>query len=125
MKVAKRARGDNGSLPERSMRFLVSVIDSQTGSATPEEMAAIDAFNGGLRERGQFIFAGGLSALDSAKVIDNRNNIGEITSGPLHGGSEYLSGFWIIDCDSTAQAEELARNASKSCNRKVELRPLL
>ena len=125
MKVAKRARGDNGSLPERSMRFLVSVIDSQTGSATPEEMAAIDAFNGGLRERGQFIFACGLAASDSAIVIDNRNNKGGITAGPLHGGSEYLSGFWIIECDSAAQAEELARNASKSCSRKVELRQLL
>ena len=125
MKVAKRARGDNGSLPERSMRFLVSVIDSQTGSATPEEMAAIDAFNGGLRERGQFIFAGGLSAPDSAIVIDNRNNKGGITAGPLHGGSEYLSGLWIIECDDAAQAEELALHASKSCNRKVELRPLL
>ena len=107
------------------MRFLISVIDSQTGTATSDEMSAIDSFNASLRERGQFIFAGGLAAPDSAKVIDNRENIGEITSGPLHGGSEYLSGFWIIECDSAAQAEELARNASKSCNRKVELRPLL
>ena len=107
------------------MKFLISVIDNQTGTATSDEMTAIDQFNDGLRERGQFIFAGGLSAPDSAKVIDNRNNNGEITSGPLHGGSEYLSGFWIIECDGAAQAEELARNASKSCNRKVELRNLL
>ena len=107
------------------MRFLISVIDSQTGTATADEMTAIDAFNDGLRERGQFIFACGLSAPDSAKVIDNRNNIGEITAGPLHGGSEYLSGFWIIECDDAAQAEELARSASKSCNRRVELRQFL
>ena len=107
------------------MRFLISVIDNQTGTATSDEMAAIDAFNDGLRERGQFIFAGGLAAPDSVKIIDNRNKKGEITAGPLHEGSEYLSGFWIIECDSAAQAEEVARNASKSCNRRVELRPLL
>ena len=75
------------------MRFLISVIDSQTGTATSDEMAAIDAFNDGLRERGQFVFAGGLSAPDSAKVIDNRSNRGEVNSGPLHQSSEYLSGF--------------------------------
>ena len=107
------------------MRFLISVIDSQTGTATSDEMTAIDAFNDGLRERGQFIFAGGLSAPVSAKVIDNRNNFDKITAGPLHSGSEYLSGFWIIECDGAAHAEELALHASKSCNRKVELRPLL
>ena len=107
------------------MRFLISVIDNQTGTATSDEMAAIDAFNDGLRERGQFIFAGGLAAPDSAKVIDNRENIAQIISGPLHLGSEYLSGFWIIECDSAPQAQELSLNASKSCNRKVELRPLL
>ena len=107
------------------MRFLISVIDNQTGTATSDEMTAIDAFNDGLRERGQFIFAGGLSAPDSAKVIDNQSNRGEVSAGPLHRGSEYLSGFWIIESDDAVQAEELARNASKSCNRKVELRQLL
>ena len=107
------------------MRFLISVIDNQTGTATSDEMAAIDAFNDGLRERGQFIFAGGLAAPDSAKVIDNRENIAQIMLGPLHLGSEYLSGFWIIECDSAPQAQELSLNASKSCSRKVELRPLL
>ena len=107
------------------MRFLISVIDSQTGTATSDEMTAIDAFNDGLRERGQFIFACGLSAPDSAKVIDNRNNIGEITSGPLHGGSEYLSGFWIIEAEDGEVALLIANSASLACNRKVELRKLL
>ena len=31
------------------MQYLVSVIDDQTGSATPDEMAAIDAFNDRLQ----------------------------------------------------------------------------
>lgn len=36
------------------MQYLVSVIDDKTGSATPDEMVAIDAFNDpatGTRER--------------------------------------------------------------------------
>ena len=107
------------------MRFLISVIDNQTGTATSDEIAAIDAFNDGLRERGQFIFAGGLSSPDFAKVIDNRNNIVEITGGPLHHGNEYLSGFWIVEAKDEAAALALANGASLACNRRVELRPLL
>jgi hypothetical protein len=34
------------------MRYLVSVIDDRTGSATPTEMAAIDAFNDRLEAEG-------------------------------------------------------------------------
>ena len=107
------------------MRFLISAIDSQTGTATAAEMAAIAAFNDGLRERGQFIFAGGLSSPDSAKVIDNRSNRGELSAGPLHQSDEYLSGFWIVEAKDEAAALALANGASLACNRRVELRPLL
>jgi hypothetical protein len=107
------------------MRFLISVIDNQTGTATSDEMTAIDQFNDGLRERGQFIFAGGLSSPDSAKVIDNRSNRGELNPGPLHRGTEYLSGFWIVEAKDEAAALAIANGASLACNRRVELRPLL
>ena len=107
------------------MRFLISVIDNQTGTATSDEMTAIDQFNDGLRERGQFIFAGGLSSPDSAKVIDNRSNRGEVNPGPLHRGTEYLSGFWIVEAKDEAAALAIANGASLACNRRVELRPLL
>jgi hypothetical protein len=107
------------------MRFLISVIDNQTGTASPAEMVAIDQFNDGLRERGQFIFAGGLSAPDSAKVIDNRSNRGEVNPGSLHQGTEYISGFWIVEAKDEAAALAIADGASLACNRRVELRPLL
>ena len=107
------------------MRFLISVVDNQTGTATTAEMAAIDQFNDGLRERGQFIFAGGLSSPDSAKVIDNRSNRGELSAGPLHQSDEYLSGFWIVEAKDEAAALAIANGASLACNRRVELRPLL
>ena len=107
------------------MRFLISVIDNQTGTATSDEMTAIDQFNDGLRERGQFIFAGGLSSPDSAKVLDNRSNRGEFSAGPLHQSDEYLSGFWIVEAKDEAAALAIANGASMACNRRVELRPLL
>ena len=107
------------------MRFLISVIDNQTGTATSDEMTAIDAFNDGLRERGQFIFACGLSSLESALVIDNRNGVNLVSEGPLHDSHEYISGFWIIEAKSPEDARELATSASLACNRRVEIRALL
>jgi hypothetical protein len=34
------------------MRFLISVIDDELGTGTPEEMSAIDVFNDNLRAEG-------------------------------------------------------------------------
>jgi hypothetical protein len=85
------------------MQYLVSVIDDTAGLATPDEMAAIGAFNGRLQAGGHWVFAGGLAAPSSATVIDNR-------------GEE------AADLDV---ALKLATEGSKHCNRKLEVRPFL
>ena len=108
------------------MKFLISVIDSQTRSPhTPQEIKAIDDFNDKLSAYGQRIFAGGLDSPDSAIVFDNRNGVGKSSQGPFISSDEFFSGFWIIETQTLEIAKELAAEGSRSCNRKVELRPLL
>jgi hypothetical protein len=107
------------------MNYLVSVIDDETGAASPSEMAAIDAFNDHLRADGHWVFAGGLGAPDTATVIDNRNGEAMVTDGPFVESKEYLAGFWIIEAPDLDVALRLAAEGSKSCNRKVEVRPFL
>lgn len=106
------------------MRFVISVIDDQSNSGTEEEMAAVDAFNDGLRANNQFIFAWGLHAPETATVIDNRNGANVETGKPLFDAKEHYSGLWIIEAADAQTAKKLAYEASKACNRKVELRPL-
>ena len=106
------------------MRFVISVIDDQSNSGTEEEMAAVDAFNDGLRANNQFIFAWGLHAPETATVIDNRNGANVETGKPLFDAKEHYSGLWIIEAADAETAKKLAYDASKACNRKVELRPL-
>jgi hypothetical protein len=106
------------------MRFLISVIDDLSNSGTPAEMEAINAFNDGLRENGQWIFAWGLQAPETATVIDNRNGANTETGKPLFDAKENFSGLWLIDAADAETAKKLAYDASKACNRKVELRPL-
>ena len=64
------------------MQYLVSVIDDRTGTATPTEMAAIDAFNDRLQAEGHWVFAG-LGSPSTATVIDNRNGDAVFADGPF------------------------------------------
>ena len=108
------------------MHYLVSVIDDKTGSATPTEMAAINAFNDNLlKAEGHWVFAGGLASPSTATVIDNRSGEPVFTDGPFLESKEYLAGFWIIEAPDLDVALKLAAEGSKACNRKIEVRPFL
>jgi len=108
------------------MQYLFSVIDDRTGSATPEEMAAIDAFNDQrLQAEGHWVFAGGLASPSTATVIDNRGDEPLFTDGPFVETKEYVAGFWIIEAPDLDVALKLAAEGSKACNRRVEVRPFL
>lgn len=107
------------------MKFLVSVIDSRTGEATPEEMAAIGGFNARLRASGKLIFAGGLAAPAAACVVDHRGEAVLVEPGPFLPSAEYVAGFWILEAADRDEALALAAEASRGCRRRVELRPFL
>ena len=107
------------------MQYLVSVINDSDSLATPEEMAAITAFNEGLQAEGHWVFAAGLASPLSATVVDNRGEEAMFTDGPFLESKEYLVGFWIIEAADLDVALKLAAEGSKACNRKIEVRPFL
>jgi hypothetical protein len=92
------------------MRFAIFVIDSDTNTGGASEMVAIDAFNDMLRENGHWVMAFGMEkpGADSIQSTD-----------------EFYSGQWIIEAADLAEAQKLAAEGSKACNRRVELRPFL
>ena len=107
------------------MQYLLSVIDDTTGSATDDEMAAIDAYNERIRAGGHWVFAGGLAAPSTATVIDNRGGQAVFIDGPFLESKEHLAGFWIMEAPDLDVALKLAAEGSQACNRKLELRPFL
>jgi len=108
------------------MQYLVSVIhDDRHNSGTPDEMAAITAFNHRIQAAGHWVFAGGLGSPSTATVIDNRGEEALLTDGPFLESKEYLAGFWIVEAPDLDVALKLATEGSKACNRKVEVRPFL
>ncbi|MGL3199245.1 MULTISPECIES: YciI family protein [Curtobacterium] len=114
------------------MQFLVNVIDDgqaaavgRTESATEAEAAAVDALNERLDADGRIVFAAGVSAPADATVVDARGAGPIVRPGPAVGAAEYVAGFWVLDLPDPETAERIATEASRACNRKVELRPLL
>src|SRR3954452_16143762 len=114
------------------MQYLVSVIDATenapsdaSGSATPEEAAAIDELNERLQAEGSWVFAGGLGAPSTATLVDARGGEAVVTDGPYVETKEYLAGFWVLEAPDLDAALALAADASRACNRAIEVRPFL
>ena len=105
-------------------QYLMSVLNVTDVLATDDEMAAIDVFNEQLQADGNWVFAGGLGAPGTATVVDGRDGEPVFTDGPYLESKEHIVGFWIINAPDLDAALRLAGQASKACNRRLELRPL-
>jgi hypothetical protein len=106
-------------------QYLMSVLHDSTDLATSEEMAAIDVFNEKLQAEGHWVFAGGLASPSASTVVDGRDGKPVFTDGPYLESKEHIIGFWIVEAPHLDVALRLAAEGSKSCNRRVELRPFL
>jgi hypothetical protein len=106
-------------------QYLMSVLADSTELASAEEMAAIDAFNEQLQAQGHWVFAGGLASPGTATVVDGRDGEPVFTDGPYLESKEHIAGFWIIEAPHLDVALRLAARGSKSCNRRIELRPFV
>ena len=111
----------------RVVRYLFAVIADRTvdSSANQDEVIAINHFNEKIESSGHRIMAVGVAAPDTAKVFDNRNGRNLVVTGQAIDSDLYMAGFWIIDAESDDVAYDLASEASKACNRLIEVRPLL
>jgi hypothetical protein len=121
------SRGTNETQELIRMQYLMSVIANEDNvvMATPEEDAAIDAFNEKMQANGNWVFAGGLGDTVAATTIDNRTGDAIVTDGPFVETKEFLAGFWVVEAPDLDAALKLAVEGSRACNRKVELRPFL
>ena len=107
------------------MQYLVSVIDDTAGEATGDEREAISAFNRQLQADGYWVFAGGLGEDSNATTIDNRGGEAVVTDGPFAETKEHIAGLWILQAPDLDVMLTLATEASRVCNRKIEVRPFL
>lgn len=105
------------------MQVLVSVIDDKSNPGSTDRQPVISEFNERLIADGYWVFAGGLADTDDAAVVDNRGERPVFTDGPFVESKEYLAGVWVWEVPDLETARKLATEASKACDRKIELRP--
>ncbi|ASW54027.1 YciI family protein [Plantactinospora sp. KBS50] len=77
-----------------------------------------------LMERGEFVHAEALGAPSTARLFRWRDGDRVVTDGPFAEGKEHFAGFFLIDVESQARAEEVARLFSGP-GETVELRPTM
>ena len=107
--------------------FLLSVHNDDTPvSPTPEAeqraYAATGAVNDAMREAGVFVFAGGLAASTTAKVVRVRDGALQRIDGPYLEAKEHIGGFWVLDLADEAEAIAWAERATVACEGDVEVR---
>lgn len=109
-------------------QYFLSVIHPYRAADMPSEppadmaevFAAVDEFNTRLKDEGHWVFAGGLTPIDDARVA--RTEDGIVTDGPYAETKEHLGGFWIVDC-AQDEIEKIALAAAAACRNDVEVRP--
>jgi hypothetical protein len=107
------------------MLFQFNVLADGTENDTPAVHQAIDDFNDTLRAGGHRVFAGGMETPDHAFVVDNRNDSAQKLDGPYVASTLYPAGLWIIEAADRDTALALAIEASKACDRRIEVRAFL
>ena len=87
------------------------------GTWPPEDIKAhinfMKGFNKELKEAGELVGAEGLAGPEAARIVRaGKSGAPEVTDGPFAEAKEFLAGYWIVDCDSTERAYEIAARAS-------------
>ena len=107
------------------MQFQLCVIDDGVGLATPEEMEAISAFNERMADAGQRVLAGGLASPSESIMVDHRGSSPIVTQESLMPELPYYAGFWVVDVSDFETVRQLSIEASRACNRRIEIRRFL
>ena len=111
------------------MRFmlLLYVTDRPT-PGTPEAaeaFSAIMAFNEECRARGVLVASDPLLEPDTAQTVRVREGAVLRTDGPFAETTEWLGGYFIVDCKDRDEALELAARCPTAHSGSVEVRPIL
>jgi len=91
-----------------------------------EEMRAeYMAFHDECRRRGVLIAADPLHKPETATTIRIRDGQTLSTDGPFAEATEWLGGYFMVDCDDLDEALELARLCPAARTGSVEVRPIV
>ena len=83
----------------------------------------VEKVNQELRDKGAWVFAGGLTDPSDATVVRVERGQVLTTDGPFVETKEQLGGFWVIQAEDLDEALAWAHKATAACLAPVEVRP--
>lgn len=105
-------------------QYLLSIYQPVGSTPDAETMAQVTSdlhrLNDELRDRGSWVFTGGLHAPSSATVV---RADGMITDGPYVESKECIGGIWVITAPDLDAALRWGRKAAAATTLPIEIRP--
>jgi hypothetical protein len=111
-------------------RYLLSVIQPDGPAPEPDALAAImadvDRVDQEMRDKGVWVFAGGLHPPSTATVVRAAKD-GDVlmTDGPFAEGKEHLGGFTVVDVADLDAALDWGQRLSEATTLPIEVRPFV
>ncbi len=108
--------------------YLLNVIEPGGGQRpAPDElekiMRDVDQVDADMRDKGVWVFAGGLHGPDASTTLRPQGDDTVVTDGPFIEAKEYIGGFSIIDVPDLDAALDWGRRLSVATTLPVEVRP--
>jgi hypothetical protein len=110
------------------MRYMLLIYETERAQlGSPElaaSMAAVNEFTEEVQRRGVFVTASPLSPPATATTVRVRDGRRLLTDGPFAETTEWLGGYYILDCRDLDEALELAERFPSAKTGSVEVRPM-
>lgn len=103
--------------------YMVDGAPYPSDEAMQKAFADVEKLNGEMREKGAWVFGGGLTQPTSATVVKKEGDELLLTDGPFSEAKEQLGGFWVIQAPDLDAALAWAKKATVACQQPVEVRP--
>jgi hypothetical protein len=90
------------------MMFIKHTEDYRGRPIPPGLIQAMDGFIGEYAKQGKFIDGAGLKSSHKGKRVQLRNGKIKVIDGPFTESKELVGGYAIVDCESDAEALDIA-----------------
>jgi hypothetical protein len=120
-----------GEHKEASVKYMVIIYGNKDlwQSFPPEvagkAIAEVGAFNKRHIESAEMLAAYGLGDELTAKTVRVRNGVAAVTDGPYLEAKEFVSSFFILDCENEQRALEIAAEYPFAAHNAVDVWPIL
>jgi hypothetical protein len=110
------------------MQYMLLIYETERAEPGSDELAAsiaaVNEFTAEVIERGVFVAAGPLAPPSSATTVRVRDGERVLTDGPFAETTEWLGGYYILDCADLDEALDFAARFPSAATGAVEVRPM-